>query len=157
VVVALYHRIVERALSLSETTGGHPVPHPLFVVITLKTDVLGYAGFDRDIAASAVCALVTTVGSGFVDMCDTSGQTVLHKAAKNPSLCSAQLLIELGASVNLAEREDGYTPLHHSIESQPAEDDTNSIGYQVMLLLLEHGADANADHSSRRPLSLSRI
>jgi ankyrin repeat protein len=82
-----------------------------------------------------------------VNAATVSGDNALHWAARANDLGAATLLIEAGVNVN-QHGELGRTPLHEAC----------SWGHKDMVLLLvEHGADLYASTEGEVPFSLARL
>lgn len=78
--------------------------------------------------------------------CEFRNWTALHAAADRGQAAAARVLLERGAKVDLKDG-DGFTPLHVT-GTQPSGKPQPKAGEagrnEVAVLLLDHGADANA-------------
>jgi ankyrin repeat protein len=72
-----------------------------------------------------------------VNQADTKGNTPLYEAAKEGKKDIVELLLNVGADVNKANREDATLPLHWAVAYAHAHKD-------IVKLLLKAGADINA-------------
>jgi ankyrin repeat protein len=87
-----------------------------------------------------------------VDAVDDDHSTLLHAASYHGSVEAAQLLLKRGANTNVRDAE-GQTPLHRTLVE--ITDGLEDHYFDVIQLLLEHGADVDAsddDHSTSTPL-----
>jgi ankyrin repeat protein len=95
-----------------------------------------------DDVASALAA------GGNVNMINTAGATLLHRAAANGSLEIAEILIEYGAKVD-TQTKRGMTPLHIAVNAKKPNID-------VVVLLLEEWADTDIqDNNGDTPLHIA--
>ncbi|RSM11835.1 hypothetical protein CDV31_006603 [Fusarium ambrosium] len=80
------------------------------------------------------------------DAQDNEGKTQLHRAALGGDIDQVRLLVNDGASVNIADRK-GNTPLHYGVTTQNIE---------ISLLIIRFGADVGAQNQlGRAPLHLA--
>ncbi|KAL9116136.1 MAG: hypothetical protein Q9227_000505 [Pyrenula ochraceoflavens] len=101
--------------------------------------------------ATAIKALLE--GGADVDAKSCKGDTPLVWACFSHSLESVQLLLCFGASVKNVSSREVYSPLHAITFSGTFNEDSRAI----LELLLDHGADINAQNNPRRtsPINLA--
>jgi len=108
-----------------------------------KYGALQLAANDGDVAK---LVQLLQAGADVNERCAFRNWTALHAAADRGQAAAARVLLEHGAKVDLKDG-DGFTPLHVT-GSQPsgkAQPKAGEAGRnEVALLLLDHGANANA-------------
>ena len=94
-------------------------------------------------------------GTKLIDMRDAHGQTALHIAVKRRDSAIASALLAAGANPN-PEDEAGRSALHIACANALGADKSTVQGpdYEMVKLLLEHGANVYADDNNRRDTAL---
>lgn len=102
--------------------------------------------------AQTACIKRLLGGGVSVNEVDKNGVTPLHRAVRFRNLAAVDLLLKNGANVNAQDRKSQSTPLHRAVTNTgaPKTAGKGDIILQIILLLLDHGADRLLKNKSGR-------